>query len=170
MICPCAPRKSKLWSRKQCVRSGVSNLMRHRLVITRFRHGSYDHNVSHMIILHAQKTGFFCVSCWSNLHGELTYCRLRRMDDLCIGPESNPETLKVFLSSQIIQIVRLQRKALGFSVKDLKLGSSWIARSLLERVWLWILLSKTEENSTGFEGRARERYFTLYLSIYRLVP
>ena len=40
MICKCMPRKSKLLSRKHCVRSGASNVMRHRLIISRFRHGS----------------------------------------------------------------------------------------------------------------------------------
>ena len=40
-LCTCFPRKSKLWSPKRNVRSSVSNVMRDRLVISRFQRGSY---------------------------------------------------------------------------------------------------------------------------------
>ena len=73
--------------------------------------------------------------CCQHFNTCFMHCQLRRMDDLCIGPEDSPDTLKVFLLHPI-PIVRLRKNwdslstlnvaiALGFNVKDLKRGSSW---------------------------------------------
>ena len=101
-----------------------------------------------MVIFHCYvsspegKTWFFCsilqeqLAWWTVTRVNLF--RLRRMDDLCIGPEDSPDTLKVFrMTSQIIPGVSsvacglveivlvlwmLQNVAIavGFNVKDLK--------------------------------------------------